>query len=57
MKKYLIPNRSFLDTKRVNEVTFLSKTLAAVLFIALPFIGFALGVMAMGGDVTTLLTQ
>lgn len=54
MKKYLIPDRSFMDTKRCNEVTFLSKTLAAVLFILLPFAGFLLGVVTMGGDINSV---
>ena len=35
--------------KRANEVTSLSKVLAAVLFIALPFIGFAIGFTQAGG--------
>ncbi len=35
--------------KRANEVTSLSKVLAAVLFIAMPFVGYAIGFIHAGG--------
>jgi hypothetical protein len=35
-----------------NQVTSLSKVLAAVLFIALPFVGFAIGYMQAGGSIS-----
>jgi hypothetical protein len=35
--------KSLLSTKRINEVTSFSKVLAALLFIMMPFIGFAIG--------------
>jgi hypothetical protein len=34
--------------KRANEVTFLSKVLSAVLFVMMPFIGFAIGYTSAG---------
>jgi hypothetical protein len=39
--------------ERANQVTSLSKVLAAVLFVTLPFVGFAIGYTQAGG----LLTQ
>jgi hypothetical protein len=35
--------KQLLSMKRANEETFLSKVLSAVLFVTLPFIGFAIG--------------
>jgi hypothetical protein len=40
--------KQLLSMKRANEVTFLSKVLSAVLFIALPFVGFAIGFTTAG---------
>ncbi len=47
--------KELLSMKRANEVTFLSKVLAAVLFIAMPFIGFAVGYTAAGGTLAIAL--
>ena len=41
--------KSLLSFKRANEVTSLSKILAAVLFVMMPFIGFAIGFTEAGG--------
>ncbi len=41
--------KQLLSTKRAHEVTFLSKVLSAVLFIMMPFIGFAIGFTTAGG--------
>jgi hypothetical protein len=40
---------SQLSLQQLNKVTSLSKVLAAVLFISLPFVGFALGFVSAGG--------
>jgi hypothetical protein len=40
--------KQLLSMKRVNEVTFLSKVLSAVLFVMMPFIGFAIGYTSAG---------
>jgi 4-hydroxybenzoate polyprenyltransferase len=40
----------FCSTKRAKEVTFLSNVLSALLFIILPFIGFAIGFTVAGGS-------
>jgi hypothetical protein len=42
-------SKQLLSFKRANEVTSLSKILAAVLFIMMPFIGFAIGFTEAGG--------
>ncbi len=41
--------KKLLSLKRANEVTSLSKILAAVLFVMMPFIGFAIGFTEAGG--------
>jgi hypothetical protein len=41
--------KSLLSFKRANEVTSFSKILAAVLFVMLPFVGFAVGFTQAGG--------
>lgn len=42
--------KRLLSFNRANEVTSLSKVLAAVLFIMLPFVGFAVGFTQAGGN-------
>lgn len=37
--------KSQFDTSRLNQVTSFSKVTAAVLFVALPFLAFVLGLM------------
>jgi hypothetical protein len=37
--------KSQFDTTRLNQVTSFSKVTAAVLFVALPFLAFVLGLM------------
>jgi hypothetical protein len=41
--------KSLLSTKGLNEVTSTSRVLSAVIFICLPFIGFAIGFASAGG--------
>lgn len=41
--------KTLLSFKRANKVTSFSKILAAVLFIMLPFVGFAVGFTQAGG--------
>ncbi|MFM2424041.1 MAG: hypothetical protein RLZZ70_430 [Candidatus Parcubacteria bacterium] len=38
--------------ERANQVTSLSRVLAAVLFVSLPFVGFAIGFTQAGGTLT-----
>ena len=42
--------KRLLSFSRANEVTSLSKVLAAVLFIMMPFVGFAIGFTQAGGS-------
>lgn len=44
-KKSYTSASSQFDTKRLNQVTSFSKVTAAVLFVALPFLAFVLGLM------------
>lgn len=42
--------KRLVSFSRANQVTSLSKILAAVLFIMMPFLGFAIGYVQAGGN-------